>query len=49
MEIKLLNENEINQVSGGFFAILANVATVASLIYFADEVYQGYKDHRVED
>ncbi|MFT5541437.1 MAG: hypothetical protein ACI97K_000329 [Glaciecola sp.] len=48
MEIKLLSEKEVNQVSGGVFIFLTNVATVASLMYFADEIYQGYKDHRAE-
>jgi hypothetical protein len=52
MEIKTLNEVEIDAVSGGFLAIATSVGFIAAtmaIMEYADEVYQGFTDHRVEE
>lgn len=47
-----LNETELIEVSGGFATagmVIGVVASIASIIDFADQAIQGYNDHRKED
>lgn len=47
-----LNETELAEVSGGIATTLTYIgviASIASIVDFADQAIQGYNDHRKED